>query len=132
MPIRSTITSSASSIEEDQKRENILGENPKNELLLLTDTYYPRLLIGRQEKGGELRTTEIDVEEFALVKSIRARGKRIAPYLIDQVEELPPLKESPVFERSTTSPWRRLRKKKPTSSLDRPKDTLERISPHYE
>lgn len=85
-------------IEEDQKRENILGENPKNELLLLTDTYYPRLLIGRQEKGGELRTTEIDVEEFALVKSIRARGKRIAPYLIDQVEELPPLKESPVFE----------------------------------
>ncbi|MBF1376238.1 MAG: DNA gyrase/topoisomerase IV subunit A [Porphyromonas sp.] len=86
------------SIEEDQKRENILGENPKNELLLLTDTYYPRLLIGRQEKGGELRTTEIDVEEFALVKSIRARGKRIAPYLIVQVEELPPLKESPVFE----------------------------------
>ncbi|WP_455520248.1 DNA gyrase/topoisomerase IV subunit A [Porphyromonas sp.] len=86
------------SIEEDQKRENILGENPKNELLLLTDTYYPRLVIGRQEKGGELRTTEIDVEEFALVKSIRARGKRIASYLIDQVEELPPLKESPVFE----------------------------------
>ena len=86
------------SIEEDQKRENILGENPNNELLLLTDTYYPRLLIGRQEKGGELRTTEIDVEEFALVKSVRARGKRIASYLIDQVEELPPLKESPVFE----------------------------------
>ena len=86
------------SIEEDQKRENILGENPKNELLLLTDTYYPRLLIGRQEKGGELRTTEIDVEEFALVKSVRARGKRIASYLIDQVEELPPLKESPIFE----------------------------------
>ena len=86
------------SIEEDQKRENILGENPKNELLLLTDTYYPRLVIGRQEKGGELRTTEIDVEEFALVKSVRARGKRIASYLIDQVEELPPLKESPIFE----------------------------------
>ena len=86
------------SIEEDQKRENILGENPKNELLLLTDTYYPRLLIGRQEKGGELRTTEIDVEEFALVKSVRARGKRIASYLIDQVEELPSLKESPVSE----------------------------------
>ena len=81
-----------------RRRENILGENPKNELLLLTDTYYPRLLIGRQEKGGELRTTEIDVEEFALVKSIRARGKRIAPYLIDHIEELPPLKESPVFE----------------------------------
>ena len=92
------------SIEEDQKRENILGENPKNELLLLTDTYYPRLLIGRQEKGGELSTTEIDVEEFALVKSVRARGKRIASYLIDQVEELPPLKESPVFEPEYNEP----------------------------
>ena len=92
------------SVEEDQKRENILGENPKNELLLLTDTYYPRLLIGRKEKDGELRTVEIDVEEFALVKSIRARGKRIAPYLIDQVEELPPLKESPIFEEISEEP----------------------------
>ena len=92
------------SVEEDQKRENILGDNPKNELLLLTDTYYPRLLIGRKEKDGELRTVEIDVEEFALVKSIRARGKRIAPYLIDQVEELPPLKESPIFEEVSEEP----------------------------
>ena len=86
------------SIEEEQKRELILGENPKNELLLLTDTYYPRLLIGKKEKDGEVRTTEIDVEEFALVKSIRARGKRIAPYPIDQVEELAPAKPSPTFE----------------------------------
>ena len=86
------------SIEEEQKRELILGENPKNELLLLTDTYYPRLLIGKKEKDGEVRTTEIDVEEFALVKSIRARGKRIAPYPIDQVEELAPMKPSPTFE----------------------------------
>lgn len=85
-------------IEEEQKRELILGENPKNELLLLTDTYYPRLLIGKKEKDGEVRTTEIDVEEFALVKSIRARGKRIAPYPIDQVEELAPAKPSPTFE----------------------------------
>ena len=85
-------------IEEEQKRELILGENPKNELLLLTDTYYPRLLIGKKEKDGEVRTTEIDVEEFALVKSIRARGKRIAPYPIDQVEELAPMKPSPTFE----------------------------------
>jgi len=92
------------SVEEDQKRENILGDNPKNELLLLTDTYYPRLVIGRKEKDGELRTVEIDVEEFALVKSIRARGKRIAPYLIDQVEELPPLKESPIFEEVSEEP----------------------------
>ena len=86
------------SIEAEQKRELILGENPKNELLLLTDTYYPRLLIGKKEKDGEIRTTEIDVEEFALVKSIRARGKRIAPYPIDQVEELAPMKPSPTFE----------------------------------
>ena len=47
---------------------------------------------------------EINVEEFALVKSIRARGKRIAPYLIDQVEELPPLKESPIFEEVSEEP----------------------------
>ena len=40
------------SIEEDQKRENILGENPKNELLLLTDTYYPRLPHRASGEGG--------------------------------------------------------------------------------
>lgn len=86
------------SIEAEAKRENILGDDPKNELLLLTDTYYPILELGKREKNGELKLTTLEVEDFALVKSIRARGKRIAPYLLDELRELEPQKPSPTFE----------------------------------
>lgn len=85
-------------IEAEAKRENILGDDPKNELLLLTDTYYPILELGKREKNGELKLTTLEVEDFALVKSIRARGKRIAPYLLDELRELEPQKPSPTFE----------------------------------
>lgn len=86
------------SIEADGKREQIVGDNPANELLLLTDTYYPRLAISRDTAPEEERITEIDVESFALVKSIRARGKRIAPYPIAYLRELAPTKDSPLTD----------------------------------
>ena len=85
-------------IDPEQKRENILGENPQNRLLILTDTYYPRLALGRKERNGEIRISELDVETFALVKGIRAKGKRLANYPVVELSELPPLKESPIVE----------------------------------
>ena len=86
------------SIEPEAKREQIVGEDTRNKLLLLTDTYYPILEYGRKEKGGELKLTTLEVEDFALVKSIRARGKRLAPQLVDELRELEPLKPSPSFD----------------------------------
>ena len=85
-------------IEPEQKRENILGDNPQNRFLILTDTYYPRLALGRKERSGEIRISELDVETFALVKGIRAKGKRLANYPVVELSELPPLKESPIIE----------------------------------
>ncbi len=88
------------SVEEEQKIEMLIGDNPKNKLLLLTDTYYARLLISR--KGDEDNTdkhTEIDCEEFATIKSIRAKGRRLANYPIGLLKELSPLKEAPKFEK---------------------------------
>ena len=85
-------------IDPEQKRENILGENPQNRFLILTDTYYPRLALGRKERSGEIRMSELDVETFALVKGIRAKGKRLANYPVVELSELPPLKESPIIE----------------------------------
>ena len=85
-------------IEAEQRREQILGDNPDNKLLILTDTYYPRLSLGRKDKNGELQLTELDVETFIQVKSIRAQGNQLAKYPLDLIEELPPLKEGPTLE----------------------------------
>ncbi len=89
------------SVEEEQKVEMLIGDNPKNELLLLTDTYYPRLLISKKgEEDNAEKHTEIDCEEFATIKSIRAKGRRLANYPLGLLKELSPLKEAPKFEES--------------------------------
>ncbi len=87
------------SIEEEQKVEMLIGDNPKNKLLLLTDTYYPRLLIAKEgEEDNSDKHTEIDCEEFATIKSIRAKGRRLANYALGLLKELEPLKEAPKQE----------------------------------
>lgn len=93
-------------IEHEQKREQILGDNPQNRLILLTDTYYPRLQISRDEQPEEGKSSEVDVESFAMVKSIRARGKRLATYPLGYIEELPALKESPLQMQNEAQPSR--------------------------
>lgn len=86
-------------IEHEQKHEHILGEgSERNKLLLLTDTYYPRLAISKDKEPSEDKITIIDCEEFAMIKSIRARGKRIASYPLAYLVELEPLKASPLEE----------------------------------
>lgn len=90
-------------IEHEQKREQILGDNPKNELLLLTDTYYPRLLLSRDREPEEGKAIEIDCESFAMIKSIRARGKRLSTYRLGLLEELPEREPSPLTPISAAS-----------------------------
>ncbi len=86
-------------IEHEQKHESILGEGAEqNKLLLLTDTYYPRLAISKDKEPSEDKLTIIDCEDFATIKSIRARGKRIASYPLGYLQELEPLKPSPLMD----------------------------------
>lgn len=92
-------------IEHEQKHEPILGEGAeRNKLLLLTDTYYPRLAISKEKEPSEDKITIIDCEDFATIKSIRARGKRIASYPLGYLQELPALRPSPLEEEETQSP----------------------------
>lgn len=83
-------------IEAEQKLEPILGEGAGNKLLLLTDTYYPRLAISKDAEPSEDKVVIIDCEDFATIKSIRAKGRRIASYPLAYLQELPPLKASPL------------------------------------
>ena len=76
--------------EMSKRKQSYIGENPKNELLLLTDTPSPRLLLtfgGSDEYRG---TLELDVNEFALVKGYKARGKRLTTFCLEKLEELEP------------------------------------------
>ena len=74
-----------------KKKQSFIGENPKNELLLLTDTQAPRLSLTFGGGDSFRGTQEIDVNEFALVKGYKARGKRLTTFQLDVLEELEPM-----------------------------------------
>lgn len=74
------------------RHQNFLGENPENELLLLTDTAYPRLKVTMGGSDSFREPLELDAEEFIGVKSFKAKGKRITTLNVAGVEELEPLR----------------------------------------
>lgn len=79
-----------------KKKQSFIGENPKSELMLLTDAKAPRLLLtfgGNDEFRGSL---EVDVNEFALVKGYKAKGKRLTTFelaKLDEIETAEPMEE---------------------------------------
>ena len=85
------------------KHQNFLGENAANELLLLTDTVYPRIKVTYGGSDSFREPIEIDAEEFIGVKSFKAKGKRITTLNVAGVEELEPLRfpEEPAAEEKT-------------------------------
>ena len=71
-----------------KKKQSFIGENPKSELMLLTDAKAPRLLRtfgGNDEFRG---TLEVDVNEFALVKGYKAKGKRLTTFELAKLDEI--------------------------------------------
>ena len=79
-------------LEATTRKQNFLGENPDNELLLLTDTVYPRVKVTMGGADDFREPIELDAEEFIGVKSFKAKGKRITTLNVAGVEELEPLR----------------------------------------
>lgn len=73
-----------------KKKQNYIGENPNNELILLTDQVYPRLLVTFGGNDASRLPQEIDVDEFISVKGFKAKGKRITTWEVASIEELAP------------------------------------------
>lgn len=98
--------------EPSARKQNYLGENKKNQLILLTDEYYPRLevLFGGHDSFRE--TLLIDADEFIAVKGFKAKGKRITTFTVDTINELEP----------TRFP-------EPTSNEEVPKEIPENLDP---
>jgi topoisomerase-4 subunit A len=75
-----------------KKKQNWLSDNPSSQLLLLTDTPYPRLQVTYGGADAFRGSEEIDAEQFIAVKGYKAKGKRLTTYALDQVKELEPLR----------------------------------------
>lgn len=77
--------------EQSTKRQNFLGENKQNELLLLTSETYPRINVVFGGHDSFREPMVVDAGEFVGVKSFKAKGKRLTTFAIDKIEELEPI-----------------------------------------
>ena len=77
-------------MEATKRKQNFLGENADSQLVVLTDTVYPRLNVTFGGADETRPSMEIDVEQFIAVKGFKAKGKRITTWQVASIEELEP------------------------------------------
>ncbi len=75
------------------RHQTIMGENPNSQMLLLTDTPYPNLLVTLGGSDAFRGDMQIDAESFIAVKGFKAKGKRITTFVVERVSELVPLRQ---------------------------------------
>lgn len=89
-------------LEATPRKQNYLGENRHNRLILLTDERYPRLEVVFGGHDAFRDPLVVEADEFIAVKGFKARGKRLTTYTLETVNELeptrrpePPAEEAP-------------------------------------
>ena len=75
-----------------KRKMNFIGENSASKLVLLSDQVYPLIRVTYGGKDAFRGSEDIDAEQFIAVKGFKAKGKRIATYEIDTIEELEPVR----------------------------------------
>jgi topoisomerase-4 subunit A len=87
------------SFDANMRRQNYLGENKRNRLILLTDEHYARLEVLFGGHDAFRQPLIIDADEFVPVRTTKAHGKRLTTYTIETVNELEPVRrEEPVAD----------------------------------
>lgn len=85
-------------VEESEKPQCFINEDPESKLISITEVEYPRFEIefGGKHKGRDNEI--IEVAGFIGVKSFKAKGKRLTSFTVDNIHELEPVvkKETPV------------------------------------
>ena len=87
-------------LESNVKKQRMIGDNPKSELLLLTDERYPRFEVKFGGADSFREPMIIDAEEYIGVKSFKAKGKRVSNWAIESITEIEP-REVPEEEEVT-------------------------------
>jgi topoisomerase IV subunit A len=78
-------------IEESEKPQCFINDDPDSKLISVTEVEYPRFEIhfGGKHKGRENEI--IEVAEFIGIKSHKARGKRLTSFMVDNIQEIEPV-----------------------------------------
>jgi topoisomerase IV subunit A len=78
-------------IEESEKPQCFINEDPESKLISITEVEYPRLEIEfggkHKDRGNEI----IEVSEFIGVKSYKAKGKRLTSFVVENIHEIEPV-----------------------------------------
>ena len=75
-----------------KRKMNFIGENSASKLVLLSDQVYSLIRVTYGGKDAFRGSEDIDAEQFIAVKGFKAKGKRIATYEIETIEELEPVR----------------------------------------
>jgi topoisomerase-4 subunit A len=78
-------------IEESEKLQCFINEDPESKLISLTEVQHPRFEISFGGKHKDRENEIIDVVEFIAVKGYKAKGKRISGHIIAEIKEIEPL-----------------------------------------
>ncbi len=79
-------------LEAASKSQNCLGENRRNQLVLLTSETYPRIRVTFGGHDGFREPLVVEASDFVGVKSFKAKGKRLTTYTTENIEELEPIR----------------------------------------
>jgi topoisomerase-4 subunit A len=78
-------------IEESEKPQCFINEDPESKLISLTEVEYPRFEIHFGGKHKERENEIIEVAEFIGVKSFKAKGKRMTSFMVENIQEIEPV-----------------------------------------
>jgi topoisomerase-4 subunit A len=79
------------SLEDSEKPQCFINEDPESKLISLTEVEYPRFEISFGGKHKDREAEIIEVAEFIGVKSFKAKGKRMTSFMVDNIKEIEPI-----------------------------------------
>ena len=85
-------------LEDNAKKQSIIGTNPASRLLLLTDAPCPRFEVTMGGADAHREPFVIDAEEFIGVKTFKAKGRRVTNWEVASITELEPREPEPTSE----------------------------------
>ncbi len=78
-------------LEESEKPQCFINENPESKLISITEVEYPRFEIHFGGKHKSRDNEIIEVAEFIGIKSYKAKGKRLTSYMVENIHEIEPV-----------------------------------------
>ena len=89
-------------LEDNTKKQSIIGTNPESKLLLLSDEPCPRFEVKMGGGDAFREPFVIDAEEFIGVKTFKAKGRRVTNWAVATITEVEPREPAPVEEAEPT------------------------------